>query len=161
MNDELNVFETHDWERELGAARGARLGPAVGARDLGCAVYELDPGGQAVPYHAHHGNEELLIVLDGSLELRTPAGTREVSKGAVVAFPVGPIGAHRLRNVSEASARYLMISTMRFPEVAEQLDTGTVLAIKSPAEGWAFPAGSAGDYLALTTEAIRAEPDRS
>jgi hypothetical protein len=47
---------------------------------------------------------------------------------------------------------------MRFPEVAEQLDTGTVLAMTGPGDGWAFPAGSAGDYMALTAEAI--EPDR-
>jgi quercetin dioxygenase-like cupin family protein len=48
-----------------------------------------------VRYHAHYANEELLIVLDGVLELRTPDETREVSKGAVVGFPVGvegPIG---------------------------------------------------------------------
>ena len=47
---------------------------------------------------------------------------------------------------------------MRFPEVAEQLDTGTILAMKGPGDGWAFPAGSAGDYLALTLDAIRADP---
>ena len=92
------------------------------------------------------------------LELRTPEGTREVRKGAVVAFPVGPEGAHRLCNVSDAPARYLLVSTMRFPEVAEQLDTGTILAMKAPADGWAFPAGSARDYLALTLEAINSDP---
>jgi uncharacterized cupin superfamily protein len=110
-----------------------------------------------VPYHTHYANEELLIVLDGTLELRSPLGIREVKKGAVVAFPAGPEGAHRLRNVSDARARYLLISTMRFPEVAEQLDTGTVLALKGPADGSAFPSGTAGDYLALTLEAIKAD----
>jgi uncharacterized cupin superfamily protein len=158
MTDELNVFATTAWERELGPARGTRLGPAVGARDLGCSLYELDPGGQAVPYHAHYGNEELLIVLEGVLELRTPRGAREVQKGAVVAFPAGPEGAHRLRNISQSPARYLLISTMRFPEVAEQLDTGTILAMKSPGDGWAFASGTAGDYLALTIEAINSDP---
>jgi uncharacterized cupin superfamily protein len=159
MTDEVNVFDSSAWERDLGPARGSRLGPASGARELGCALYELDPGGQAVPYHVHHGNEELLIVLDGVLELRTPQGRREVKRGAVVGFPAGADGAHRLRNVSDAPARYLLVSTMRFPDVAEQLDTGTVLAIKSPAEGWAFPSESAGDYLALTLEAIKADRD--
>lgn len=157
MTNELNVFNTTAWERDLGPARGTRLGPAAGAREVGCSLYELDPGAQAVPYHLHYANEELLVVLDGTLELRTPEGVREVRKGAVVAFPAGPDGAHRLRNVSDSRARYLLISTMRFPEVAEQLDTGTVLAMKDPADGWAFPAGSAGNYLALTTEAIKAD----
>jgi uncharacterized cupin superfamily protein len=81
-----------------------------------------------------------------------------MKKGAMVAFPAGPEGAHRLRNVSESRARYLLVSTMRFPDVAEQLDTGTILAMKSPADGWAFPSGSAGDYLALTIEAINCDP---
>jgi uncharacterized cupin superfamily protein len=152
-----NVFELDEWERELRNARGTRLGPRAGCRELGCSVYELDAGAQAVPYHVHHGNEELLIVLEGELELRTPAGTRTVARGAVVGFPTGGEGAHRLRNVSGARARYLIISTMRFPEVAEQLDTGTVLALKGPADGWAFPAQSAGDYMALTMEALRAD----
>jgi uncharacterized cupin superfamily protein len=160
MANSFNIFESTDWEREMGPARGTRLGPSAGARDLGCSLYEIDPGGQAVPYHAHYANEELLIVLEGVLELRTPAGTREVAKGAVVAFPVGPEGAHRLRNISDAPARYLLVSTMRFPEVAEQLDTGTILAMKAPADGWAFPAGSAGDYLALTIDAIKSDPAR-
>ncbi len=49
MPNEPNVFETTDWERELGPARGTRLGPSAGAGDLGCTLYEVDPGGQAVP----------------------------------------------------------------------------------------------------------------
>jgi uncharacterized cupin superfamily protein len=157
MPDDFNVFESTDWERDIGPARGTRVGAAAGARELGCTLYELDPGGQAAPYHLHHGNEELLIVLDGVVELRTPEGTREMRKGAVVAFPAGAGGAHRLRNVSDAPARYLLVSTMRFPEIAEQLDTGTVLALTGPADGWAFPPGSAGDYMALTVEAIEAD----
>ena len=157
MPSDLNVFDTTEWERDIGGARGTRVGAAAGARELGCTLYELDPGGQASPYHMHHGNEELLIVLDGALALRTPDGTREVTKGAVVAFPAGDAGAHRVRNASDAPARYLIVSTMRFTEVAEQLDTGTVLALKGPADGWAFPPGSDGDYMALTIEALKAD----
>jgi uncharacterized cupin superfamily protein len=158
MPDDLNVFTTTSWERDLGAARGTRLGPGAGCKDLGCSLFELDPGGQATPYHVHHGNEELLVVLDGELELRTPEGRRAVSKGAVVAFPSGGSGAHRLRNISNAPARYLLISTMHFPEVAEQLDTGTVLALKGAGDGWSFPAGSEDDYMKLTIEALEADP---
>ena len=51
-----------------------------------------------------------------------------------------------------------MVSTLRYPEVPEQLDTGTILAMKSPADGWAFPAASAGDFMTLTRAAIEADP---
>jgi uncharacterized cupin superfamily protein len=157
MTDDPNIFETSSWERDIGPARGTRVAAAAGARQLGCTLYELDPGGQAVPYHMHHGNEELLVVLDGTLELRTPSGTRELGRGAVVAFVAGTDGAHRVRNIADAPARYLVVSTMSFPDVAEQLDTGTVLALKGPADGWAFPPGSAGDYIALTMKALEAD----
>lgn len=153
-----NLFSPEPWERELGSVRGRRLGAAAGARDIGLSVYELDPGAQAVPYHVHHGNEEMLLVLDGELQLRTPEGERTVARGAVVAFPAGPEGAHRMRNASDAPARYVVVSTMRFPEVAEQLDTGTVLAMTGPGDGWAFPAGSEGDYIELTLGAVHADP---
>ena len=158
MAGEPNVFEHSEWERDLGVARGSRLAPGLGLSELGCALYELDPGGQAAPYHVHHGNEELLIVIAGELELRTPEGSTTVRAGDVAGFPAGAAGAHRLRNASDAPARYVLVSTMRFPDIAEQLDTGTVLAIRGPAEGWAFPAGSDGDYMALTSEAIEADP---
>ena len=86
MSNEVNVFETTAWEREMGSARGTRVGAAAGAQKLGCTLFEVDPGAQAVPYHLHHSNEEMLIVLDGQLELRTPDATRIVARGDVVAF---------------------------------------------------------------------------
>jgi hypothetical protein len=36
----------------------------------------------------------------------------------------------------------LLVSTMRFPDVAEHLDTGATLTITGPAEGRVFPGGS-------------------
>jgi uncharacterized cupin superfamily protein len=76
----------------------------------------------------------------------------------VVAFPTGPDGAHRLRNASGQPARYLIVSTMRFPEIAEQLDTGTILPMIGTGQGWAFAAGTQGDYMSLTKQALEADP---
>jgi uncharacterized cupin superfamily protein len=152
-----NAFEIDSWERELGHARAARLGPAAGSVELGCSVIELDPGGQSAPYHLHYAQEELLIVLEGELELRTPSGTRPLSRGVIVGFPAGPDGAHRVRNTSNAKARYVMVSTMRYPELAEYPDTGTVLAVRGPGDGRAFPHGSAGDWGDLVHRALEAD----
>ena len=93
-------------------------------------------------YHLHHANEELLIVLEGRPRLRTPEGTRTLEAGAVVAFPPGPDGAHRISNAGPEPARVLVCSTMRMPEVAEYPDTGTWLAMTGVAEGKVFPAGT-------------------
>lgn len=159
MSEDPNIFDPGEWERSLGPARATRLGAQAGSEQLGATLFELDPGAQAAPYHLHYANEELLLVVEGELELRTPEGLRTVPAGAVVAFVAGPDGAHRVRNISAARARYLVISTMRFPEIAEQLATGTVLPMKGPGDGWAFPANSAGDYQMLTKAALRAERD--
>ena len=49
----------------------ARIGHKVGARMIGATVYELPPGEAICPYHYHYGNEEWLVVLDGSPAVRT------------------------------------------------------------------------------------------
>ena len=151
-----NVFES-DWEQDLGAVRGTRVGAAAGAEQLGAAVFELDPGAQAAPYHVHHANEELLIVLSGTPELRTPDGKRLLEPGAVVAFPTGASGAHRLRNTSDEPCRYVIVSTMRYPDIAEHVDTGTLLAMKDPRGGKSVPAGTDVDFPELWQKALEAD----
>ncbi|MCD6728352.1 MAG: cupin domain-containing protein [Solirubrobacteraceae bacterium] len=134
-------------------ARFARLGPKIGARSLGATLYELEPGAVIAPYHLHHGTEELLIVLSGSPRLRTPEGERDVEPGCVVAFPVGPDGAHTLSNAGAEPARFLLISASRFPDVVEYPDTGALLAVIGPGHGRAFRAQGEGPYWELMAEA--------
>ena len=97
-----NAFEP-EWQGERGGNRVARVAAAVGSQRLGASVVELVPGTLSSPYHFHHANEELLIVLSGTPELRTPDGLRELQPGEVVSFRCGPEGAHRLRNTSQRS----------------------------------------------------------
>ncbi|MEA2266430.1 MAG: hypothetical protein QOE27_2013 [Solirubrobacteraceae bacterium] len=136
--------------------RVMRAAHRAGARELGATLYELEPGGSASPYHVHHGNEELLVVLDGSPALRTPDRTRRLEPGAVVAFPRGEAGGHRVTNPGPGNVRVLIVSTMNFPEVAEHPDTGTVMAMRGLEGGWAFPAQAAEPFLQRVVEAMRA-----
>ena len=46
-----------------------RLGRRLGGEMLGASVYVLPPGERSFPYHLHHANEELLLVLEGDLVL--------------------------------------------------------------------------------------------
>jgi uncharacterized cupin superfamily protein len=112
--------QAEDWSG--GGGRGKRLPRGEG---LGASVYELDPGNFAV-YHFHHRWEELLIVLQGSVTLRTPEGERTLREGEVVHFPVGPAGAHGLRNDTDTPVRFVMVSTRGGPEVAEYPDLGQI-----------------------------------
>ena len=123
-----NAFEP-EWQSEYPPfkVRSTQLARQAGARELGASVYEIDPGGRVSPFHIHHGNEELLVVLAGSPTLRTPQGERELAPGEVAAFPAGPEGAHQVLNRSDGPARVLIVSTMRSPDVVEHLDSGKVL----------------------------------
>ena len=128
MSRTPNVFgddwdELDDWSG--GGAKSTRLvehGP-----DLGASVYELGPGNSSA-YHFHHGSEELLIVLRGRPTLRTPDGERQLAEGEVVHFPVGPDGAHGVRNDTDDAVRYVVAGIRVSPEVAEYPDTKQITA---------------------------------
>lgn len=111
-----------DWSG--GGSRARRL---PRGQDLGASVYELGPGNW-VPFHFHHGSEELLVVLRGSPTLRTSGGSRRLDEGEVVHFPTGPDGAHGLSNETDTAVRYVMVSTLRTPEVVEYPDIDKITA---------------------------------
>jgi uncharacterized cupin superfamily protein len=129
--DGPNIYTT-DWDRTLDRGRyrmrGTRLGGPAGARALGLGVFELDPGHRNLPYHAHHGIEELIVVLEGAPTLRTPAGERRLARGEVVACPAGRGGAHQLINQTDATVRFLIASTKSPVDLIEYPDSGKVSA---------------------------------
>lgn len=111
------------WE---GGARSRRL--ARGQR-LGATLYELPPGATGGLYHFHHGNEELLVVLQGRPTLRTPEGERELASGEVVHFGLGASGAHQVKNPGSEPVRYLVASNLASPDVVEYPDSGQLSAM--------------------------------
>ena len=112
--------------------RTARVGALAGAERLGATLYEIDPGQNGSPFHLHHANEEMIIVLSGWPTLRTLDGSRSLEPGDVVACPVGQAGAHQLKNQTDAPVRALVISTMIYPEAVEMLDSDKILVISHP-----------------------------
>ena len=155
---DANVFAPR-WDIEMPelGRRAVQLGPKVGSVELGVSLFELDPGGAVSPIHVHYGNEELLLVLSGRAQLRTPEGTRELEPGAVVAFPRGPEGAHQIANPGDEPARVLVFSTMNFPEVTEVLTTGTMFVRASHDVRKTFPAGSEQEFMTLWRAAFEAD----
>jgi uncharacterized cupin superfamily protein len=152
-----NAFEP-EWQGDRGGNPVARLAAAAGAEHLGVSVVELAPGTLSSPYHLHHANEELLIVLSGTPELRTPDGLRELKPGEVVSFVRGPAGAHRLRNASSEPCRVLFLSEMNFPDIVSYPDTGTTVTVSGPGVRMAFPGGSDGSLSELLAAAFAADP---
>lgn len=99
------------------AFRRRSLGRAAGARDLGCSLYELEPGRADFPFHLHHGNEEAVYVLSGTGVVETDDGEVPLRPGSYAAFPAGT--GHRVRNDGGDPLRFLCVSTMRHPDVTE------------------------------------------
>ena len=135
------------------------MGAQAGARELAANVYELDPGAVGSPWHLHHANEELLLVLAGTPSLRGPDGTQPLSAGAVVAFPRGQAGAHSLVNRSDARVRYIVVSTTNRPDVVEYPDTGSTLVVLAE-QRLAYPPGADAQQEPVIAEAMRAAADR-
>jgi uncharacterized cupin superfamily protein len=129
-----NLYEPEWVERADAPLQGrtARVGALAGAERLGATLYEIDPGQSGSPFHLHHANEEMIVVISGRPTLRTLGGSRLLEPGEVVACPVGRAGAHQLRNETDTPVRALVLSTMVYPEIAEMLDSEKVLVITHP-----------------------------
>jgi uncharacterized cupin superfamily protein len=103
-----------------------RLGSLVGAQRTGMSIYALPPGQAICPYHDEYGEEEWLVELEGEPSLRLPEGTRRLKPWDVCAFPVGPDGAHGVRNETDADVRVLMFSEVRVPTATVYPDSDKV-----------------------------------
>lgn len=88
-----------------------RLGAASGARELGCSWYEVPPGKQAFPHHAHFGNEEAFFILSGEGVCRIGSETIRVFTGDFISFPRGQEHAHSITNTGNTPLRYIGFST--------------------------------------------------
>jgi uncharacterized cupin superfamily protein len=153
-----NVFSPQ-WDLEFPDPRwpGRMCGVArhAGAKKLGATVYEFEAGG-GLPYHAHSAREEMLVVLSGSPEVRTPEGRRMLEPGTIVSFPPGDAGAHQILNPGPEPARVLMVSTMEYPDVAKQLDVGNTIVFQESGEVQAFPPGVEVPFFDAMTGAMEA-----
>jgi uncharacterized cupin superfamily protein len=120
-----------------------RVGPLLGAEQLGLSVYELPPGQSICPYHYEVGFEEWLVVLSGRPTLRTPEGERELRPWDCAFFPDGEAGAHKVTNRTDETLRVAMLSNTGDPGVAVYPDSDKV-GVWPP--GKLFRLGDAVDY---------------
>ena len=142
--DQLELRHFSNGERF--EARFARIGPLVGAKQLGYSYDIVPPGKRACPFHSHRGEEEMFFVLSGTGTLRYGSETRKIRAGDVICCPVGgPDTAHQIVNDSDAELRYLSISTMTDPEVCEYPDSSK-LGVFAQGLRHMTPAGAAVDY---------------
>ena len=104
---------------------GAMIGREAGGKELSVRLFEIPPGQSVCPYHYEYV-EEWLLVLDGDLVLRVPAGEQQLGPGDVVCFPAGPDGGHKLTNRAGDAGHVVMFSSAREPAVAVYPDSDKI-----------------------------------
>jgi len=101
-----------------------RIGPLLGARDLGYSYDVVPPGKRSCPFHSHRGEEEMFFIVKGTGTLRYGSETRTIRAGDVICCPTGgPETAHQIVNDSDGELAYLSVSTMHPAEVCEYPDS--------------------------------------
>ena len=118
----------------FGGAR-RRPGAHIGAQKLGYSFFYVPPGKAAFPFHAHSRNEEMIYIIEGEGVLRFGQEETTVAPGTIVACPVGVEFSHQLVNTGAAELRYLVVSTMDFPDICEYPDSNKVGAYATGAVG--------------------------
>ena len=120
--------------------RCARLARGTEARKLGASIDIVAPGMRSCPYHFHHAEEEMFIILEGHGTLRVAGEMLPLRTGDIAFIPPGPEYPHQIINTSDAPLKYLSISTRETPEICEYPDSGKYLAIASLSDGKVFDA---------------------
>jgi uncharacterized cupin superfamily protein len=106
------------------ACDAVRIGPLLGAKDLGFSYDVVPPGKRSCPFHSHSGEEEMFFVVKGRGTLRYGSETRAIRAGDFISCPTGgPETAHQIVNDSDAELGYISVSTMRDAEVCEYPDS--------------------------------------
>jgi uncharacterized cupin superfamily protein len=125
-----------------------RMTGDAGAERTGTTVYELPPGEAVCPYHYEYGEEEWMLVLEGSATVRTPEGTQRLSHSEIAFFPTGASGAHQVRNEGNEPVRILMWSNVVLPTATAYPDSDKVgIYTGIEAEDVMVPRSSAVDYF--------------
>lgn len=116
-------------------ALGTRLGTGTAATKLGASIDIVAPGKMSCPYHFHHAQEEMFVILEGEGTLRVSGERLPVRAGDVVFIPPGPDYPHQLINTSDHPLKYLSISTRESPEFCEYPDSGKTAALVNLPDG--------------------------
>jgi uncharacterized cupin superfamily protein len=103
-----------------------RLGKVSGATHFTFDIRKLDPDTYSFPYHFHRNSEELMMLISGTMTVRTPEGLSILETGDLVFFETGETGAHQFYNHSSDACVYLDIRSTFGIDISEYPDSGKI-----------------------------------
>jgi putative acetyltransferase len=112
------------------------LGAAGGLTQFGAILERLPPGATSSLRHWHEAEDELILVLEGSLLLIEEGRTDTLGQGDVAAWPAGAANGHCLKNVGELDAVYLVIGTRAARDRVHDPDHGLIVEKEGPLRTW-------------------------
>jgi uncharacterized cupin superfamily protein len=123
MNLDEVAFDDVEENGIYTSSRG-QISDHIGARKLGYNLTVLPPGKVQCPFHGHHGEEEMFLIIEGEGELRFGDQRYPIRRHDVIACPPGgPDVAHQIINTGKATMRYLALSTRVDIESCEYPDS--------------------------------------
>lgn len=103
-----------------------RLSSVAGSKHMVFDIRKLNPGKYSFPYHFHLNAEELIMVMAGSMTIRSPKGFEVISSGQIAFFEMGESSAHQFYNHSSEPCTYLDIRTTIGIDICEYPDSGKI-----------------------------------
>jgi len=114
------------WEQgTLYKSSDISFGKLLGLRGLGISYNEVPPGKSSCPFHSHHVEDELFVVLEGEGTYRFGEQRLSFKAGDVLGAPAGgPETAHQILNTGTVPLKYLGVANNAETEVCEYPDSG-------------------------------------
>ncbi len=106
----------------------ALFSDGIGARKLGYNLTVLPPGKAQCPFHNHHGEEEMFLILEGEGVLRFGNQRYPLRRHDVIACPTGGAEvAHQIINTGAVPLRYLAVSNVVDIETCQYPDSNKIM----------------------------------
>lgn len=110
----------------LGDYIGRAVSETYGLQQLGVNIETLSPGAASSHRHWHDRDEELVIVLSGTLTLIDDSGRTTMAPGDVAVFPANDGNGHCLENRSGTEATFLVVGTRNADDTCHYADIDLV-----------------------------------
>jgi uncharacterized cupin superfamily protein len=127
MKPVINLNELkyeNDHHNDFYQGKSASISELIGAQKLGYNLSICSPGKSTCPFHNHHNEEEMFLILEGEALLRYGDKEYPLKPMDIVACPTGGREtAHQIINTGKVDLKYLSLSTKEKVEVCEYPDS--------------------------------------